>query len=47
MSYIPPLDPLVSYLQRKLSIESSSLAYAGQSTKKDAHLALNFPYTHY
>ena len=44
MSDIPPFEPLDSYLQLKLSIESPSLAYAGQSTKKDVRLDLDFPY---
>ena len=44
MSDIPPFEPLDSYLQLKLSIESPSLAYAGQSTKKYVLLVLDIPY---
>ena len=44
MSDIPPLELLDSYLQWKLSIESVSLAYAVESTKKDVLLALDIPF---
>ena len=44
MSDFPPLELLDSYLQWKLSIESTSLAYPVEPTKNGALLDLNIPY---
>jgi hypothetical protein len=44
MSDVPPLCPMHTYLQWKLSVESPSFTYAARSTSKDILFAVDIPF---